>query len=218
MTARTRSPGARAARRAWRSGFCAACGISPLSTDRGPPMPRPPIAALQRLDVDQRGLDAMDRRYLLCIADNYKGGPVGVDTLAAALSEQRDTIEEVIEPYLIQQGFIMRTPRGRMLAEQAYTPPRHSATGGRERSWICWAEISVNKDSFGTLGRQRSRVSRPRLLRGHRRRRHRVLRQLLQVRRKGADGVAEAGRHEPVGAVGRETAWRSRCAIAPRTS
>ncbi len=78
-------------------------------------------SALQRLDVDQRGLDAMDRRYLLCIADNYKGGPVGVDTLAAALSEQRDTIEEVIEPYLIQQGFIMRTPRGRMLADQAYT-------------------------------------------------------------------------------------------------
>ncbi len=78
-------------------------------------------SALRRLDVDQRGLDAMDRRYLLCIADNYKGGPVGVETLAAALSEQRDTIEEVIEPYLIQQGFIMRTPRGRMLADQAYS-------------------------------------------------------------------------------------------------
>jgi Holliday junction DNA helicase RuvB len=77
-------------------------------------------SALLRLDVDQRGLDAMDRRYLLCMADNYKGGPVGVDTLAAALSEQRDTIEEVIEPYLIQQGFLMRTPRGRMLADQAY--------------------------------------------------------------------------------------------------
>lgn len=77
-------------------------------------------AALNRLDVDSEGLDAMDRRYLNCIADNYGGGPVGVETMAAALSEQRDTIEEVIEPYLIQQGFLMRTPRGRMLARAAY--------------------------------------------------------------------------------------------------
>jgi len=76
--------------------------------------------ALQRLDVDKAGLDNMDRRYLSCIADNYGGGPVGVETLAAALSEQRDTIEDVIEPYLIQQGFLMRSPRGRMLTAQAY--------------------------------------------------------------------------------------------------
>ncbi|MBL6945696.1 MAG: Holliday junction branch migration DNA helicase RuvB [Rhodospirillales bacterium] len=77
-------------------------------------------AALNRLEVDAMGLDAMDRRYLRCIADNYGGGPVGVETMAAALSEQRDTIEEVIEPYLIQQGLLMRTPRGRALASQAY--------------------------------------------------------------------------------------------------
>ena len=77
-------------------------------------------AALNRLDVDHRGLDAMDRRYLMCIAENYSGGPVGVETMAAALSEQRDTIEEVIEPYLIQQGLLMRTPRGRALTGQAY--------------------------------------------------------------------------------------------------
>ena len=76
--------------------------------------------ALNRLEVDSRGLDSMDRRYLRCIADHYGGGPVGVETLAAALSEQRDTIEEVIEPYLIQQGFLMRTPRGRMLAESGF--------------------------------------------------------------------------------------------------
>jgi len=76
--------------------------------------------ALTRLDVDKAGLDNMDRRYLSCIADNYGGGPVGVETLAAALSEQRDTIEDVIEPYLIQQGFLMRTPRGRMLTVQAF--------------------------------------------------------------------------------------------------
>ena len=74
-------------------------------------------AALKRLEVDENGLDAMDRRYLRCIADNYGGGPVGVETLAAALSEERDTIEEVIEPYLIQQGFLLRTPRGRALGE-----------------------------------------------------------------------------------------------------
>ena len=77
-------------------------------------------AALKRLQVDADGLDAMDRRYLACIADNYGGGPVGAETLAAALAEERDTIEDVIEPYLIQQGFLLRTPRGRTLAERAY--------------------------------------------------------------------------------------------------
>lgn len=77
-------------------------------------------AALNRLDIDSRGLDAMDRRYLACIAENYGGGPVGAETLAAALSEQRDVIEEVIEPYLLQQGLIGRTPRGRVLSTAAY--------------------------------------------------------------------------------------------------
>ncbi len=77
-------------------------------------------AALSRLDVDLLGLDALDRRFLGCIAENYGGGPVGVETLAAALSEERDTIEEVIEPYLIRQGLLMRTSRGRVLAEGAY--------------------------------------------------------------------------------------------------
>jgi len=74
-------------------------------------------AGLNRLEVDELGLDAMDRRYLACIADLYGGGPVGVETLAAALSEQRDAIEEVIEPFLLQQGLIQRTPRGRTLTE-----------------------------------------------------------------------------------------------------
>jgi Holliday junction DNA helicase RuvB len=72
-------------------------------------------AALQRLEVDQLGLDLMDRRYLMMIADIYRGGPVGVETLAAGLSEARDTIEEVVEPYLIQLGLIARTARGRCL-------------------------------------------------------------------------------------------------------
>ena len=77
-------------------------------------------AALLRLDVDGRGLDAMDRRYLRCIADHYGGGPVGAETLAAVLAEQRDVIEEVIEPYLMQQGLVQRTPRGRCLSDGGY--------------------------------------------------------------------------------------------------
>jgi Holliday junction DNA helicase RuvB len=77
-------------------------------------------AALTRLEVDRRGLDAMDRRYLRAIAEHYAGGPVGVETMAAVLSEQRDVIEDVVEPYLIQQGFLQRTPRGRVLTGQAF--------------------------------------------------------------------------------------------------
>ncbi|MFG1431210.1 Holliday junction branch migration DNA helicase RuvB [Xanthobacter sp. V2C-8] len=76
--------------------------------------------ALSALEVDGAGLDAMDRRYLTVIAEYYNGGPVGVDTLAAALSEPRDAIEEIVEPYLVQQGFIQRTPRGRMLTAIAF--------------------------------------------------------------------------------------------------
>jgi Holliday junction DNA helicase RuvB len=76
--------------------------------------------ALTRLGVDKLGLDGADRRYLSLLADNYGGGPVGVETIAAALSESRDAIEEVIEPYLLQQGLLARTPRGRMLAAKAW--------------------------------------------------------------------------------------------------
>ncbi|MDA1069896.1 MAG: Holliday junction branch migration DNA helicase RuvB [Proteobacteria bacterium] len=76
--------------------------------------------ALSRLEVDRSGLDAMDRRYLACIAQHYGGGPVGVETVAAALSEHRDALEDVIEPFLIQQGFVQRTPRGRMLTGASY--------------------------------------------------------------------------------------------------
>ncbi|MDW8445549.1 MAG: Holliday junction branch migration DNA helicase RuvB [Acetobacteraceae bacterium] len=86
-------------------------------------------AALTRLEVDRRGLDAMDRRYLSLIAERHGGGPVGVDAIAAALAESRDAIEDVIEPYLIQEGFVLRTPRGRLLGEAGWrhlglAPPR----------------------------------------------------------------------------------------------
>ena len=87
-------------------------------------------AALTRLEVDARGLDAFDKRYLRLIAEGFGGGPVGIETIAAALGESRDAIEEVIEPYLMQQGFVQRTPRGRLITGAAYghlglaVPPR----------------------------------------------------------------------------------------------
>ena len=77
-------------------------------------------AALSRLEVDALGLDNLDRRYLSMIAKNFGGGPVGIETIAAGLAEPRDAIEDIIEPYLIQQGFIQRTPRGRMLTANAW--------------------------------------------------------------------------------------------------
>ena len=90
-------------------------------------------AALTRLEVDAKGLDGFDRRYLSLIAENFGGGPVGIETIAAALGEARDAIEEIVEPYLMQQGFVQRTPRGRHLTGQAYghlgltAPPRDPA-------------------------------------------------------------------------------------------
>jgi len=88
--------------------------------------------ALTRLGVDVIGLDGADRRYLRLLAEHYNGGPVGVETISAALSESRDAVEEVIEPYLLQQGLLQRTPRGRMLADRAWrhlglTPPKPEA-------------------------------------------------------------------------------------------
>jgi Holliday junction DNA helicase RuvB len=95
--------------------------------------------ALGALEVDAAGLDAMDRRYLSTIALNYGGGPVGVETMAAALSEPRDAIEDIIEPYLIQCGFLQRTPRGRLLTSHAF---RH----------LGLAEPSRDPAQFGLFG------------------------------------------------------------------
>lgn len=89
-------------------------------------------AALQMLDVDATGLDVLDRKLLLAVLEKFGGGPVGVDNLAAAINEERDTIEEVLEPYLIQQGFLQRTPRGRMATMMTYqhfnVVPSHQIT------------------------------------------------------------------------------------------
>ena len=97
-------------------------------------------AALTRLEVDQRGLDAFDMRYLKLIAESFSGGPVGIETIAAALGEPRDALEEIVEPYLMQLGFVQRTPRGRMLTGAAYghlglvAPPRDPAQFGLFKS------------------------------------------------------------------------------------
>ncbi len=89
----------------------------------GAPAITAPVAdeALTRLDVDQRGFDGLDHRYLRTIAVHFEGGPVGIETVAAALSEPKDALEDIVEPYLIQQGFVKRTPRGRVLMPIAFT-------------------------------------------------------------------------------------------------
>ena len=114
--------------------------------------------ALSRLDVDDRGLDTMDRRYLRHIAEVHLGGPVGVDTLGAALSEERDTLEDVVEPYLIQQGFIQRTPRGRMLTPRAYGHLGLDVPAGIKEDLISGHMVATNvshndhRDDDGTNG------------------------------------------------------------------
>ena len=77
-------------------------------------------SALDMLDVDKEGFDYMDRKLLLAVIDKFMGGPVGLDNLAAAIGEEKDTIEDVLEPFLIQQGFLQRTPRGRIATQRAY--------------------------------------------------------------------------------------------------
>ena len=93
--------------------FAAVAGVQKIDRDVAD-------AALTRLDVDHLGLDAMDIRYLRRLAEHHNGGPVGVETLAAALAEARDTLEDVVEPYLIQEGFLVRTSRGRMLGDPGW--------------------------------------------------------------------------------------------------
>ena len=95
-------------------------------------------SALDLLNVDQEGIDVMDRKLLLTILEKFSGGPVGLDSLAAAIGEERDTIEDVVEPYLIQQGYMMRTPRGRVATERAYhhfsLPPPPVPGGGSSQN------------------------------------------------------------------------------------
>jgi holliday junction DNA helicase RuvB len=115
-----------------------------------------PVAdkALRMLEVDNEGLDALDHRYLACIVKNYDGGPVGIETIAAALSEPRDALEEIVEPYLLQQGFIGRTPRGRVVTLKAY---RHLGVAGPARTSIAMTMPSMAADETGRGDQSRLR-------------------------------------------------------------
>jgi len=104
--------------------------------------------ALRMLEVDGEGLDALDHRYLNCIVKNYEGGPVGIETIAAALSEPRDALEEIVEPYLLQQGFIGRTPRGRVVTLKTY---RHLGVAGPAR--LATPELPLFDDEDMPTGR-----------------------------------------------------------------
>ena len=119
-TARSRSRGARAARRASPTACCAACATTREVRAGGMITRAVADAALAMLDVDASGLDVMDRKLLRTVLDKFAGGPVGVDNLAAAIGEERDTIEDVLEPFLIQQGFLQRTSRGRIATALSY--------------------------------------------------------------------------------------------------
>jgi Holliday junction DNA helicase RuvB len=109
--------------------------------------------ALRMLEVDNEGLDSLDHRYLACIVKNYDGGPVGIETIAAALSEPRDALEEIVEPFLLQQGFIGRTPRGRIVTLKAY---RHLGVSGPARTSIPELPLFDEDETGGKDGNGRA--------------------------------------------------------------
>jgi Holliday junction DNA helicase RuvB len=182
-------------------------------------------AALGMLKVDPQGFDSLDRRLLTMIIENFEGGPVGVESLAAALSEERGTIEDVLEPYLIQQGYLVRTARGRMVSSKCWrhfglTPPRHptppdlfeKGDGRREtgkrphapplaRSCFCVSRFPSPVSRF--------HLARPGLLGGHRCRRGRLSCALPALFRARAQRMATRGRHRP-GRIARGTRHRVR--------
>ncbi len=150
-------------------------------------------AALDLLEVDVLGFDTLDRKFLNAIIERFDGGPVGIDSLAAALGEERGTLEDVTEPFLIQQGFLVRTARGRMVTRASYLHFGTQAPGARRDA----AAVRGSAVSVFPLGGAR-------LLGGHRRRRHRLLRQLPALSRARADRVAARA------AGTRSTSWRTR--------
>jgi Holliday junction DNA helicase RuvB len=136
----SRSPAAPAARRASPTACCAGCATTPRCAPTAASPPLVADAALTMLDVDHLGLDLMDRKLLGAMLEKFGGGPVGLDNLAAAIGESSDTIEDVLEPYLIQQGYLQRTPRGRMATASIWQhfglaapsrKPRYSASTSR---------------------------------------------------------------------------------------
>src|SRR6478735_7791252 len=146
-------------------------------------------AALEMLKVDQEGFDAIDRRLLGMIIENFEGGPVGVESLAAALSEERGTIEDVLEPFLIQQGFLVRTARGRMVTAKAW---RHFGLAPPRRVGV--DDLFVEQESRIPAFRH-LRLAHPHLLGRHRRRRRRLPRALSAFFRARAHRMVARGRH-----------------------
>ena len=119
----------RGARRAWPTACSSACATSPRCAWRASSTAQAAHAALEMLEVDERGLDRLDREILRAICAKFAGGPVGLSTLAVAVGEEQDTIEDVYEPYLLQQGLIKRTPRGRAATPRGLRAPRAGAAG-----------------------------------------------------------------------------------------
>ena len=124
-----------AARPASPTACCTGCATSPTCAATAASPRRPPTTRLRRLEIDELGLDAGDRRLLATMIQRYDGGPVGIESLAASLAEDRDTLEYVYEPFLIQEGFLIRTPRGRQATVKAYQhlrlPPPARSPGGQ---------------------------------------------------------------------------------------
>ncbi len=150
--------------------------------------------ALNMLKVDNQGFDHMDRRLLLAMIEKFDGGPVGVESLAAAISEERGTIEDVLEPFLIQQGYMVRTPRGRMVTSNAYQhfgviPPK----SGREDDLFCL-----------TCTRGKVRTADSGLYRGHRRWWHRISCQISPLHGAGPNRMGAQLRRWPQGGSGRQ--------------
>ena len=123
-------PSAAGAPPGWPTGCSSGCGILPRYWGTAPSTKRLPSVALKRMDIDGLGLDEMDRSVLRAIIELYGGGPVGLETLAAALGEEAVTLEDVCEPYLMQMGFLTRTPRGRCVTRLAYRAPGPDAPRG----------------------------------------------------------------------------------------
>ena len=134
-TRRRRSRGARAARRASPTGCCGACATTRRCAPTAAITGDVARAALQLLEVDDHGFDEVDRKLLRTIIDKFGGGPVGVNSLAAAISEEKDAIEDIYEPFLIQAGFLDRTPRGRVATARAYEYFGLTAPGRDSRLW-----------------------------------------------------------------------------------
>ncbi len=154
-TGRWKSRAARAARRASPAGCCAGSPISRWSTAPSRSRAPSPTRRCSGSMSMRAASTQLDRRYLTTIAEFYTGGPVGIETIAAALSEPRDALEEIVEPYLIQQGFIQRTPRGRMLTALAF---QHLGTACRRASWACRRACSRSRTGVKATHRFEVRV------------------------------------------------------------